>query len=209
MARTTSTGSVACRSHRSAWGAISLSANSLTTLAKAASSSLGSKSMELLGLARRAECTVGRKGRGRMPGTEHGGGRGEAQSGDHWVAIREVGPRDGLQVEAPMALEERVSLITSLVDCGLDCVEVAAFVSPQRVPSMAGAADVVRAVAEVPATCFVLVPNLRGAQMALDAGAEAVTVTVSASEAYSVSNVGRGRDEAATEVAKIIGLLAG
>lgn len=144
-----------------------------------------------------------------MPHTEHGGDQGELRSHDRWVAVREVGPRDGLQVEAPISVEERVSLITSLVEAGLDCVEVAAFVSPRRVPSMAGAAEVMAAVADVPATCFVLVPNLRGAQLALEAGAQAVTVTVSASEAYSVANVGKGREEASAEVAGIIGLLAG
>lgn len=143
-----------------------------------------------------------------MPAAEHDGGK-VVDAGDRWVTIREVGPRDGLQVEAPLALEERVSLITSLIEAGLDCVEVGAFVSSERVPSMAGAAEVLAAVAEVPATCFVLVPNVRGAQMALEAGAAAVTVTVSASDAYSVSNVGRGRNEASTEVAKIVGLLAG
>ena len=143
-----------------------------------------------------------------MPGTGQGSGAAAPPSEERWVAIREVGPRDGLQVEAPLPLEERVAMITALVEAGLGCLEVAAFVSPERVPSMAGAADVVRAVAEVPATCFALVPNLRGAQMALDAGVEAVSVTVSASEAYSMANVGKGRDEASAEVAGIIGLLA-
>jgi hydroxymethylglutaryl-CoA lyase len=145
-----------------------------------------------------------------MPSTEpEGENWAKDQSDDDWVTIREVGPRDGLQVEAPMPVEARVALVESLVATGIACVEAAAFVSPERVPAMAEAGAVVSALTGLPATCFVLVPNLRGAQMAVDAGARAVTVTVSASEAYSVSNVGRGRDEASDEVGRIVAFLAG
>jgi len=56
------------------------------------------------------------------------------------VVIRDVGPRDGLQPEAPVPVADRVRLVEALVDAGVRHVEVAAFVSPRAVPAMAGAA---------------------------------------------------------------------
>lgn len=126
------------------------------------------------------------------------------------VTIREVGPRDGLQVEAPQPVDARVAMIEGLVACGLCAIEAAAFVSPARVPAMADPAAVFQHLSRRPGvTYFALVPNLRGAQMALEAGADALTVTASASQAYSRRNVGRGRDEAAREVAAILDFVGG
>ncbi len=121
------------------------------------------------------------------------------------VAIREVGPRDGLQREAPVAPEQRLALIGALAAAGLGAMEVAAFVSERAVPAMAGAAQVV---AGLPAgsgcTWWALVPNLIGAERALSAGIEHVTVTVSASEVYSQRNVGMGTEESAAQAMSII-----
>ena len=133
-----------------------------------------------------------------------------AEGDDGWVTIREVGPRDGLQVEKPLPVRSRLELIEGLLAAGLGCIEVAAFVSPTKVPSMADADLVLRGLpADSDASFFVLVPNLRGTQLAMDAGATALTVTVSASDAYSVANVGRGRDEASAEVEGILAFLDG
>jgi len=121
------------------------------------------------------------------------------------VAIREVDPRDGLQREAPVAPEQRLALIGALAAAGLGAMEVAAFVSERAVPAMAGAAQVV---AGLPAgsgcTWWALVPNLIGAERALSAGIEHVTVTVSASEVYSQRNVGMGTEESAAQAMSII-----
>ncbi|HJR24425.1 MAG TPA: hypothetical protein VJ804_03055, partial [Acidimicrobiales bacterium] len=57
------------------------------------------------------------------------------------VVIRDVGPRDGLQPEAPVSVEERVRLVEALVAAGVHRIEAAAFVSPTAVPAMAGAAE--------------------------------------------------------------------
>ena len=59
------------------------------------------------------------------------------------VTIRDVGPRDGLQPEEPVAVTDRIRLVDALQDAGVTHVEVAAFVSPKAVPAMAGAAEVV------------------------------------------------------------------
>jgi hydroxymethylglutaryl-CoA lyase len=124
------------------------------------------------------------------------------------ITVREVGPRDGLQAEAPVPVPWRADLVASLVGAGVTTVEVAAFVSPKAVPSMAGAAEVV---AEVRSrldgrpglTLVALVPNVRGAEMAAASGVDALTLTVSASEAYSRRNVGMSVDESLGQVAAI------
>jgi hydroxymethylglutaryl-CoA lyase len=107
------------------------------------------------------------------------------------VELRDVGPRDGLQVEAPVDVRHRVALVESLIAAGLRHIEICSFVSPAAVPAMAGAAELVAALGPSPeGACFTaLVPNLRGAAMALEAGVDELTVTVSASEAYSEKNV--------------------
>jgi hydroxymethylglutaryl-CoA lyase len=99
------------------------------------------------------------------------------------IVIRDVGPRDGLQAEEPISLSARIAMIEGLFAAGLRNVEICSFVSPKAVPSMAGGAEVVAGVGpRNGAVRAALVPNLRGAQMALDAAVDEITVTVSASE---------------------------
>src|SRR4051812_22153495 len=103
-------------------------------------------------------------------------------SGRPWpsrVMVREVGPRDGLQPEAPVPPAERARLVDLLVAAGVREIEAAAFVSPKAVPAMAGAAEVFAAIERVEgARYWALVPNARGAQLAADAGADALSVPV-------------------------------
>jgi hydroxymethylglutaryl-CoA lyase len=126
------------------------------------------------------------------------------------VIVREVGPRDGLQAEAPVPVERRVELITALVAAGARQIEAVAFVSPKAVPAMAGAADVMAAIEREPGVAYwALVPNVRGAEMAVDAGADGLSVTVSASEGYSVKNVHMSVDESAAEADRIAAIVGG
>lgn len=107
------------------------------------------------------------------------------------ISIRDVGPRDGLQNEEPIDPQSRAWLATALADAGLKEVEVASFVSPKAVPSMSEAAEVVKALPQrQDVIWWALVPNAKGAELALDAGIRCITVTVSASEGYSQKNVG-------------------
>lgn len=120
------------------------------------------------------------------------------------VVIRDCSVRDGLQPLDPVAPSQRVALVEALFAAGVADVEVGAFVSPTAVPAMAGAAEVVAGVPPMDGRRrWVLVPNLRGAQMATDAGVGHLTVTVSASPAYSAKNVGMTVDESIAEVARI------
>lgn len=120
------------------------------------------------------------------------------------IEIRDVGPRDGLQGESPVAPTDRAGLAIALADAGVRHVEAASFVSPKAVPSMAGG-DVV--IAGLPAsegvTWWALVPNARGAELALVAGVRHLTVTISASDEYSRKNVGRSTEEAIASLAEI------
>ncbi|HZA77746.1 MAG TPA: hydroxymethylglutaryl-CoA lyase [Acidimicrobiales bacterium] len=128
------------------------------------------------------------------------------------IAVREVGPRDGLQPEAPVSVGARVELVTALVGAGVSTVEVAAFVSPRAVPAMAGAADVVAGLPRpaAPAVRYVaLVPNVKGAELAVSAGVDALTLTVSASEAYSQRNVNMSVEESLAQVEAIRAAIGG
>jgi hydroxymethylglutaryl-CoA lyase len=121
------------------------------------------------------------------------------------VSIREVGPRDGLQREAPMEPGRRLELIGALAACGFSDMEVAAFVSERAVPAMAGAAEIVAGLPpDSGCTWWALVPNLIGAERAATAGITDVTVTVSASEGYSQRNVGMSVEESAAQALAII-----
>jgi hydroxymethylglutaryl-CoA lyase len=120
------------------------------------------------------------------------------------IVVREVGPRDGLQPEEAVPLEARVALVEALVDAGVRTIEAAAFVSPRAVPSMAGAAEVMAAVHRVPGVRYVaLVPNAKGAELALAAGVDGLSLTVSASEAYSQRNVHMSVDESLAQVGAV------
>ncbi len=123
------------------------------------------------------------------------------------ITVREVGPRDGLQSETPVSVLDRVRLIDALLASGLTHIEMCSFVSPSAVPSMAGAAEVVAAVGERSDVIrAALVPNLRGAQMALAAGVDELTITVSVSEAYSLKNTKMGVADAMNGVVAIAAL---
>jgi hydroxymethylglutaryl-CoA lyase len=103
----------------------------------------------------------------------------------------EVGPRDGLQNEsAVVPTAAKVALIERLAAAGLPVVEATSFVSPQAVPQLADADLVLPAVHRRAGVRYpVLVPNLRGLERALAAGADAVAVFTAASEAFTRANI--------------------
>ncbi|CAB3897158.1 Hydroxymethylglutaryl-CoA lyase YngG [Achromobacter mucicolens] len=124
------------------------------------------------------------------------------------VLISEVGPRDGLQsVKGVMPTEDKFRWIDALVAAGIKEIEVASFVPPKLLPQMADAAEVVRhARQHKGVTIMALVPNLRGAENALKAGVDKLTLPVSASHAHSLANVRRTPMEMVDEVRAIAAL---
>ena len=121
------------------------------------------------------------------------------------VLISEVGPRDGLQsVRATMATADKLRWLDALHAAGLREIEVASFVPARLLPQMADAADVVRHAVTLPGLAVMaLVPNRRGAEAALEAGAHKLTMPVSASRAHSLANVRKTPEEMVEEVRAI------
>lgn len=121
------------------------------------------------------------------------------------VTVVEVGPRDGLQNEAtPVATAAKVDFVDRLSSAGLPVIEVSAFVHPQRVPQMADAADVLRAIRRRPGTRYTaLVPNVKGLRRALDAGLTEIAVFAAASETFSCRNINQGIEESLAGYAEV------
>ena len=106
------------------------------------------------------------------------------------VKIVEVGPRDGLQNEAStVPAEIKVQLIEMLADAGLPVVESGAFVSPKWVPQMATSGEVFTHIKRRADVSYpMLVPNLKGLELALAAGVEEVALFAAATETFSQKN---------------------
>ncbi len=107
------------------------------------------------------------------------------------VRIVEMGPRDGLQNEAiAVPVETRIAFIEKLVAAGLTSIEIGSFVSPKWVPQMAHTADVLKAFAGRSELGLpVLVPNEKGLDAALEAGAREIAIFGAASETFSQKNI--------------------
>ncbi|WP_424137843.1 hydroxymethylglutaryl-CoA lyase [Roseomonas chloroacetimidivorans] len=122
------------------------------------------------------------------------------------ASVREVGPRDGLQMaKAVMPTAAKLRWIAAMVAAGVRRMDVASFVPPAAMPQMADAAELLQAVraAHPSLRISALAPNLRGARDAAAAGAHAIVLPVSASEAHSRANVRRSRTEQVAEVARV------
>lgn len=121
---------------------------------------------------------------------------------DNQILISEVGLRDGLQsVKTVMSTQDKCRWIDALVAAGVREIEVASFVPPKLLPQMADASAVVQHALQYPGvTVMALVPNLRGAENALKAGVQKITMPVSASHAHSLANVRKTPLEMVQEV---------
>ena len=104
-------------------------------------------------------------------------------------------------------MEQRVALIEALLAAGVTHLEVGAFVSPKAVPAMAGSDEVIAAIGRPEGvTRTALVPNRRGAELALTASVDELTVTVSASATYNERNVRMSIDESVAAIGEISAL---
>lgn len=127
------------------------------------------------------------------------------------ILVSEVGPRDGLQsIRSIMSLEAKCAWISAEAAAGVREIEVGSFVRPDLLPQLADTADVVRHARTIPGlTVAVLVPNLKGAQQAIEAGAHKITLPLSASESHSLKNLRRTHAQVLDEVRAISALLRG
>lgn len=122
------------------------------------------------------------------------------------VSVREVGLRDGLQLEKPIPTATKLDLLAALVGAGLQRIEVTAFVSPTAVPALADAAEIAAQLCDFPDVEFsALVASPRGAHRAVDAGLHRLEYVISASEGHSRANVRRSTDEALGAADEVVG----
>jgi hydroxymethylglutaryl-CoA lyase len=107
------------------------------------------------------------------------------------VRIREVGPRDGIQSEpGRIPTAGKIRLVDALGKTGLKLIEAVSFVSPAAVPQMADAGDVWRGIDRNPDVFYsALVPNRKGAELAVEAGLNGLQVFVAATDSYNLKNL--------------------
>jgi hydroxymethylglutaryl-CoA lyase len=112
------------------------------------------------------------------------------------IKIREVAPRDGFQswpdfVPTP----QKLKIIETMISAGVREMETTSFVSPKAIPQMRDAAEVMQSVSHGVCKHTALVPNLKGAQLALDAGADELVVVISSSQEHNMANVKRSIED--------------
>ncbi|OCC23770.1 hydroxymethylglutaryl-CoA lyase [Croceicoccus estronivorus] len=126
------------------------------------------------------------------------------------ILVSEVGPRDGLQsIGQIMPTEQKKAWIAAEAAAGVREIEVGSFVPPKLLPQMADTSEIVSFARTIPGlTVAVLVPNLRGAQAAIEAGAHKITLPLSVSESHSLANLRRTHDQIIEESRAIAALIA-
>jgi len=128
-----------------------------------------------------------------------------AAENDLFITVTEVGMRDGLQAEPEFVdTDTKIRIIDDLVSAGVRHIEFSSFVSPRAVPQLADAADVIAGVNRVDGLCLTaLVPNLKGAERAIDAGVDRIHVFVSASEQHNQKNVNQSVDQSLAGIEQV------
>lgn len=111
--------------------------------------------------------------------------------GGRRIHLQEVGTRDGLQAEDVFVpTEDKIALVDALSAAGVAKVEVTAFVSPQAIPALRDAEQVLREIRRHPGVVYsALVPNVRGAERAIESRADELNLVMSASESHNLSNL--------------------
>lgn len=123
------------------------------------------------------------------------------------VEIVDVSLRDGLQSQAAIvSVPDKLAILEQLRAAGVARLELGSFVRPDLVPQMANTAEVFRAVGDrtrEECELIALVPNLRGAEAAVESGATSIRMVLSASEGHSRSNTGRSVDEGIADAVRV------
>jgi hydroxymethylglutaryl-CoA lyase len=121
------------------------------------------------------------------------------------VTVREVGLRDGLQsIARTLPTEQKLAWLRSAHAAGQLEIEVGSFVPARLLPQLADTAELVAVAKALPGlVTSVLVPNLKGALAALDSGADAMLLPLSASHAHSLANLRKAPDEVVAEIGRI------
>jgi hydroxymethylglutaryl-CoA lyase len=121
------------------------------------------------------------------------------------IFLQEVGTRDGLQAESTyVPAEEKIALVDGLSDAGLAKIEVTSFVSPKAIPQLRDAEQVLRGIRRKPGVVYsALVPNVRGAERAIESRTDELNLVMSASESHNLSNLRMTREQSFAGLADV------
>lgn len=127
------------------------------------------------------------------------------------LIVQEVAPRDGLQIEPKWVdTADKIALIDQLSLAGFSRIEAGSFVSPKAIPALRDGDEVFRGIQRAPGIIYVaLIPNLKGAQRALDAGADELNLVMSASQTHNLANMRMRCEQSLAGFADIVGLARG
>ncbi|SDJ01059.1 hydroxymethylglutaryl-CoA lyase [Pseudomonas abietaniphila] len=127
------------------------------------------------------------------------------------LIVQEVSPRDGLQIEPTWVdTPDKIALIDQLSLAGFSRIEAGSFVSPKAIPALRDGDEVFRGIQRHPGVIYVaLIPNLRGAQRAIDAGADELNLVMSASQTHNLANMRMRCEQSLTAFADVVAFAAG
>ena len=119
--------------------------------------------------------------------------------------VREVGLRDGLQsISRVLPTAKKIEWIRDAYAAGQREIEVGSFVPARLLPQLADTDQLVEFAKTLPGLCVsVLVPNLKGAERAIECGADLMLLPLSASRAHSLANLRKSPDDVVAEIARI------
>lgn len=122
--------------------------------------------------------------------------------------MQEVGTRDGLQAETEFVpTADKIALVDALSEAGLAKIEVTAFVSPKAIPALRDAEVVMREIARRPGVVYsALVPNVRGAERAIESKSDELNLVMSASESHNLANLRMTREQSFAALAEVAAL---
>jgi hydroxymethylglutaryl-CoA lyase len=130
------------------------------------------------------------------------------EGGGRRIYMQEVGTRDGLQAESVFVpTGEKIALVDSLSRAGMARIEVTAFVSPKAIPALADAQELMRGIERVPGVVYsALVPNVCGAERAIESGVDELNLVMSASESHNLSNLRMTRAQSFAALCEVAAL---
>jgi len=127
------------------------------------------------------------------------------------LIVQEVAPRDGLQIE-PKWVEtaDKIALIDQLSLAGFSRIEAGSFVSPKAIPALRDGDEVFRRIRRQAGVIYVaLIPNLKGAQRALEAGADELNLVMSASQTHNRANMRMRCEQSLAAFGDVVALARG
>jgi hydroxymethylglutaryl-CoA lyase len=122
------------------------------------------------------------------------------------IYFNEVVTRDGFQIEPEfIPTDDKIALIDALSQCGYAKIEATSFTSPKAIPMLRDAEEVMGRIQRVPGVEYtVLVPNLRGAERALESRADELNLVMSTSETHNLANLRMGREKSFEALAAVV-----